>query len=363
MDNSQEKIGFFKRLKIAVCNLENYGLFLGERLSQAFKYFFLLLLLITILIIIAGSYKYYNMLNTAISYVKNELPDFSYNDGTMKFENNVNAYDKEYSFKLYINTDDEISDETLKLYKDDICSVENGVILLKDKIIYTIQKNKDVSDQTNVILEGNYQKEIEENSYSEIFDLINLNSFNKQDLINLIDDIEIYNVVTIYAISNFINVYFNNVLYSLAYLILIASSGYLISRICGIKLKATPLIALSIYSLTLPTIFMGVYNVVYVLIGFYIKHFDVMYFLIAYVYLIAAIFIIKYDLMKQTQELEKILEVQKQVREETQEKLNEKQEEPSKEDEKKKDNKEDNKNEPPVEVPKEEEKEPDGSEI
>ena len=60
MDNSQEKIGFFKRMKIAVFKLEEYGVFLGERLSKSFKYFFLLILLLTVVVVISESYSFYN---------------------------------------------------------------------------------------------------------------------------------------------------------------------------------------------------------------------------------------------------------------------------------------------------------------
>jgi len=39
-----KKIGFFDRLKVAIFKLEDYGMFLGERISTAFKYFFILVL-------------------------------------------------------------------------------------------------------------------------------------------------------------------------------------------------------------------------------------------------------------------------------------------------------------------------------
>ena len=343
MDNSQEKIGFFKRIKIAVFKLEEYGVFLGEKLSKSFKYFFLLVLLLTIVMVAAGAYDFYNMLNTGVSYIRNELPEFSYNEGNLKFEENVEAYDKDYDFKLYINTEDEVSDETLTSYKDDIYSVQDGVILLKDKVIYIFQGNS------------------LENTYEEILNMYNLNISNKQDLLNLIDSIGISSVVIVYALSSFISVYLVNVIYILGDLMVIALFGYIASRIAGIKFKMAPMITLAIYSLTLSIILTGIYNVVLVLTGFVIKYFEIMYLLIAYVYIIAAIFMIKYDLIKQTQELQKIIEVQKQVRKESEENLEEKEE--PKSEEKKEDNKKDNKDDSPVEVPKEEDKEPDGSEI
>ena len=81
-----------------------------------------------------------------------------------------------------------------------------------------------------------------------------------------------------------------------------------------------------------------------------------MYLLIAYVYIIAAILMIKYDLIKQNQELQKIIEVQKQVKKEIEEE-NKRDEKPEKKEEKKK------KEEPEEEPVINEENEPDGSEI
>ena len=44
MKNENKKIGFLDRIKIAIFKLEDYGMFLGERCSKAFKFFFLLII-------------------------------------------------------------------------------------------------------------------------------------------------------------------------------------------------------------------------------------------------------------------------------------------------------------------------------
>lgn len=340
MDNSQGKIGFFKRIKIAVFKLEEYGVFLGERVTKSFKYFFLLILLVTAATVIAGTYDFYKMVNTGINYVKNEMPDFSYSDGNIKFENNVEAYDHDYEFKLYINTDDEISEETVESYKKDVYSVQDGLILLKDKFIYIVQ-----SDSF-------------ENTYVNLFKIYEMEISNKQDLLGIINTVGVSNILLIYFVSSLISMYFVNIITIFMDLLLIAIFGYVASRLCGIKFKMAPMITLSIYALTLSIILSGIYNVVYILTGFVIKYFNIMYLLIAYVYIIAAIFMIKYDLIKQSQELQKIIEVQKQVRKEAEENQEEIPEEKEKD---KKDKKEE---QPPVEAPNEDEnKEPDGSEI
>lgn len=339
MDNSQNRIGFFKRIKIAVFKLEEYGVFLGERVTKSFKYFFLLILLITLAISAASTYDFNKMLNTGMNYVTNEMPDFEYSENTLKFENNVEAYDHNYDFKLYINTDDNVSKDLLDSYKKDIYSTKEGIILLKDKFIYA----------TN--------NETLEKTYEEVSKLYELDISNKQNLLEKINSLGVSNVILIYFVSSLVSMYLVNITTIIMDLLLIAVFGYVASRVCGIRFKMSPMITLSIYALTLSIILSGIYNVVYILTGFVIKYFNIMYLLIAYVYIIAAIFMIKYDLIKQSEELQKIIEVQKQVRKEAEEK-EEKNSEEEQEDKK------ESQEEPPVEVPEEEEnKEPDGSEI
>lgn len=342
MDNSQNKLGFFKRVKIAIFNLEEYGIFLGERVSKSIKYFLLLILLMTALTIFAESYEFYNMITTGINYIENELSDFSYSDGTLGFDNVIKAYDEKYDFKLYIDTSDNISDETIEEYKNDIYTSQDGMILLQNKYIYVTQNQE---------LEG---------SYSDLANVYDLNFSNKQELLDIINNFGISNIILMYCTSSFISVYIVNVITIFMDLLLIAVFGYIASRICGIKFKMSPMISLSIYSLTLSIVFSGIYNVVYILTGFEIKYFNIMYLLIAYVYIVAAILMIKYDYIKQNEELQKIIEVQKQVKKDSDD--NEKSDEEK--ENQKEDKKEDKKEKKPVDVPKEEEnKEPDGSEI
>ena len=63
MEESQKKIGFFKRIKIAIFKLEDYGMFLGERTSVALNFFLILILLISLIISIVSSYNFYKMSN------------------------------------------------------------------------------------------------------------------------------------------------------------------------------------------------------------------------------------------------------------------------------------------------------------
>lgn len=346
MKSEKNKLGFFQRMKIAIFKLEEYGVFLGEKVSVSVKYFIGLIALMAVLIVASSSYNFYKMMDKATNYIVNELPDFSFNEGIIKFENKVEAYDHDYKFSLYINTDDEVSKETLENYQNRILDSQEGLIILKDKVKY--------------ITNG----EIFEKNFSDLLKNYDLEITNKQDLINNINTVGINNFVFTYFVFSFITMFCSNLITVFADLLLIAAFGYVASMFCGVRFKFAPMVTLSIYSLTLSIVLSIIYNVQYIFTGFVIKYFNIMYILIAYVYIVAAIFMIKYDLIKQNEELQRIIEVQKQVRKEAEEKevsdeLNNK----SNEKEEKEDNKKDNNDTSKDEEPIIEDKEPDGSEI
>lgn len=340
MESKENKVGFFNRVGIAIFKLEDYGMFLGERCSVAFKYLLLLILLISVCVSLASAYDFSKMMNKAYSYVENELPDFNYSDNKLSFSDKIEAYDNDYKFRLFIDTSDTVSDETLKDYENKIYDDENGMILLNDKLLYIFGGEKI------------------EDTYENLFNQYGLNISNKQDFVNSIQTIKGTSLVTTYFGTSLVAQFISTVIQTIADLCLIALFGYIASMFCGVKFKVSPMIALSIYSITLSLVLSGIYGVVYILTGFVIKYFNVMYLLIAYIYIIAAIFMIKYDLIKQSEELQKIIEVQKQVRKEMDEK---KEEDNSTEDKKEKDKKEEKPEDETPEI--DENKEPDGSEI
>ncbi len=340
MDETSKKIGFFNKIKIAIFKLEDYGFFLGERFKISLKYFFLFVLLLSVVMTAVDTYNISKMINKGYSYIVNELPDFTYTDGNIIFPENIDAYDHEYHFKLLVNTNEEFSEEELESYKTKVYNNGNGIIALKDKFIY-------IANGTEA-----------EYSYVDFFNMSAQTIENKEDLVQMFGQTGMASIVTTFFITDLILIYISNIITIFSDLIVIAIFGLIAARFCGMRFKIAPMFSLGIYSLTLPIVLTAVYSVVYGLTGFVINYFDVMYLLIAYVYIIAAILMIKYDLIKQHYEVEKIMEVQKQIHEELKE-----QEEKEKEEKKeeKPQDKEEKKEEP--EEPTVESGEPDGSEI
>lgn len=343
MDNKKE-MGFFEKLKIAIFKLEDYANFLAEKWTTSFKYFLLLMLLISVIIACAYTLFFSKGINKAYSYIKNEMPNFTISEGILKSESNIEAYDEDFEFKLFINTDDEVSNELLKDYETKIYDEKSGLIILKDKFIY-------ITSETGAKLE---------NEYSELLKATEgISITNKQDIINMIDEVGIRSINAVIFGEFFIQNFIINFIQMLSYVIVIIAFGYIVAFFWRIKFKFPSLFTLAIYSSTLSIVLTCIYAVVNIFTSFSIKYFDMVYLLIAYIYMTAAILMIRYDLIKQNQELQKIIEVQKEVEKELEE---QEEKEKKEEDNKKEDDK--TKDEGEVEIPElKNNNEPDGSEI
>ena len=171
-------------------------------------------------------------------------------------------------------------------------------------------------------------------NYKDLFGKMGITEFTKQQLVDYLTSsnmmslyLNLFLVLFIYA---FIIYYIN----TLFYIITISVVGYLATLILRLKIRFVAVFNMAVYAITLPTILNMLYILVNAFYSYTIGYFDVMYVLVASIYMIAAIFILKSEFNKKQDEVQKIVEVEKEVKE----KMKEKQEE-----ENKKENKEKNK--------------------
>lgn len=322
METNEEKLRFFSRIKIAVIKLENYGVFLEEKMSIAVKYFFLIVLILALCIAIVETYSLMKIASKGYTYIKNELPEFSYSDGNLEFSHIVQSYDEEFNLYMIADTTEELTVEKLQEYKSNIKAM--GIIFLKDNAIY-ISGNNEVKYL-----------------YSDFSSEYGITSFDRQTLIEKIDSIGLMGIaLTMFSIL-LIGLYILQVVTIFMDWLIISIFAFFVAKICRINMTYKHIWNISIYALTFPIILTIIYNAAYYLTGFYTEYFRMVYLMIAYVYIVAVILMIKSDLIKQQIEVQKIVEVQKQVHEELKEKVNDKKEEENKNEDKKENNEEDN---------------------
>lgn len=279
-----ENLSFFKKLKIAIFNLEKYGQLITENLNKTVKYVIILAILCSIFVSAVDTYNIVKIIDKGMKYIINEVPNFEVKDGQISLEKQFYGYDEEYNFKILSINKNNLTDNELEEYRKD----EKVLILLKDKIIFNMY--------------GNYN----EFSYNNIKQLLNIDQVSKQGIVDLYNEKGGNLGIGVSIFTSMLLIYFIANLYEiLFYGFIVAIFGYFVAQIGKIKIRFSTSFTLAIYSLTLSIILNLFYIIQYNFTRFEIPYFHILYLGIAYIYIVAAILIIKTDLIKQVIELQK----------------------------------------------------------
>lgn len=250
-----KKIGFFKRLKMAIFELENYIQFISEKSGKAIFYSLKLVIILSFIIVAANAIFVYAKYNNPTNYLDNIVPNFVYQDS-----------------KLEIDKDDLTTDEKKS----------------------TAEVMKQLSPSIKEIFSGQ--------------------TYSKTDLMQYVQENE-RNIVIIGVAVVLIEGIFDLFIFWIMIAILTSFIGWIVLKFLRIKIKYSRLYALSTYASTLSIILTVIYTMLNTFFGVYIDVFDYLSMLISYIYITAVIYMIKSDLIKQQLELIRIATVQAQVKE------------------------------------------------
>lgn len=319
-----KKISFIKRVKMAIFNFEKYQDFAKEDLKIAIKYFLKLILLFTMVVCIAITYQYTSIAKTGIQIIKEEIPDFVYENNKLESKADkptiIQKSDRNTNYVIIIDTTIDENSEEFKEYESKLELYNIGAIFLNDK----------------VMVRTGLSNNLQAFEYATIAKQYGLESFDKSSLLEKINNIEPISLTIALYITLVLYLFASYLISTLLETLLLFVLGYFIARIVGVKMKNGAVYGIGLYSLTLSILLNMIYIPVNILTGFEIQYFQVMYTAISYIYLVTAILMMRSDLIKQQMEVQKIEDVQKEVKEEFEK--NEEPEEPKK-DEKEKDKK------------------------
>lgn len=276
-----KKIGFFKRLKTAIFEPENYIEFINEKLSKSLIFGLKLVILLSLIITISNIIFIFAKYNTPDNYLNEIIPEFTYEKSELKIDEN--------------DTKSEDKKQMSQIMRQVVPSI------------------------TTVLGEGTYTKS----------DLIHYVQENQKTIVMV-------SVTTIF-LENILDLY----IMWLMVAILTSFIGWVALVFLRIKMKYSKLYTLSIYASTLSIILTVIYTLFNVFGNVYIDSFDYLSILISYIYITAVIYMIRADLIKQQIELIRIATAQA----EEKEKIEKEKEEPKKEEtEKDSKNEEENNN-------------------
>lgn len=304
--------GFFKDVLKSIKDFDKYEDFGLEGVGKTSGYLIKLVVIFTLVITCMTVYRFSNSVKEAVDYFDEKITELSYADGILTVNNNEKfeaVSDKYITGTIIVDTDD-LTDEKIEDYRNQLRNQDNGLVLLKDKILL---KNEMLSA-------------ISETSYTDFFNKYNITSLDKQKIIDYVNNnsVQIYTSVFVTIFIYMFVVYFASILVDA---LVLGALAYLIARIFRMKIKYSASFSMGVHALTLSIILNMVYIIINGFTGWTVKYFQFMYTAISYIYIVTAILMIKTDYMKRQAEVEKIKSVQEQVKEKIKQKEQEKEDE------------------------------------
>lgn len=316
------KLTFWKKLKYSIFDFDKYQDLAAEKIWKTVVYLIILIAVFSIATSGIYMYKVIKTVDNVKQYVSDHIETITFEENNLTVvpkddkKETVIEENEHFSAKIIINTD--ISgDVDVEGKKDEFFSdSNNAIIVLGDRILIK-----------NELLTGPITYRYEDLIKQYQFD----GSLNKDDVIKFltIDSINpitvtIYGALLLYMFM----MYFSTILIDI---FIFSIMGYLVTLITKIRIKYSAVYNIAAHALTLPIILNILYVIFNGLTGFTIQYFQVMYIAITSIYIIAAILLIKSDVIKKQIELARIIEEQEKVKEELKRREEEEKEEAERE--------------------------------
>lgn len=310
-----KKLSFLDKIKISIFDFDGYQILAAEKISRTIGYIVLLIIIFSIVITLSYVYQMTEMINKTKNYIETEIAEITYDNYELSIKtNNEENYseidvDDLLTAKIIINTQT-TDEEQIQKSIDEISSQENGILILKDRII----------------IKNEFATNLSEYSYKDISEEYNINKIDKTEIINMLSGQNLTKFLLVFATVMFIYLFTLYLSSLLIDIFLLAILAYIVTRIAGLRLRLTAVYNIASYSLTLPVIMNIIYFVINRFTGFTIEYFQIMYTAVASIYIITAVLMIKSDVIRKQYELSKIVEEQERVKAELQKKEEEKKE-------------------------------------
>lgn len=329
--NEKKEISFFKKLIMSIKDFEKYPELASKKMGTVLAYFFKLLAIFVIIVTFSICYKTAVKMKNVLEYVENTIPDFTFENNklTMKTDDTIIIDNRDNLIDRVIIDTSNLEQENYEKHKEALQKANNGIALLQDKVLIKTQV-------TNGVVEY---------SYSDIKETYGIGNFNKEQLLTYFSGNNLVFILIGIFIMIFIYMF---ILYTISMfldIILLAIFGYITALFVHLRLRFIAMCKIAMYSLTLPIILNAIAILIETFTGFTIQYLEFMYMGVAYIYIITAILMIKSDVMKNQQELARIIEEQTKVREELERKKEEEEREKQKEREREKQRKKEKKEE------------------
>lgn len=250
-------IDFAKSIK----NFDYYKEIADEKISKSLKYFFKLVILYSVILSVCTIINVNKGINEFKNLINTEISDLNYSNGIL----HVNNDESKTLFNKYVIIDTS---------KENLEELENKAQIVIGKEYCTVKLD-------NNILKIKYNDYF----YADI---------NKEDIINILSNLSIKFYI-IMSVIVLIWIFILMTISTITDVLVIATMGYIISKIINKQFTFTNIFNIAIHAITLSVLLGGIYYIINSLTGFYMKYFSIMYTSIAIIYIMTSILLITSD--------------------------------------------------------------------
>ena len=320
------RIPQFKKMWYSITKFEKYPEMATEGVGRSLLYLLFLSFIISLAISICVIFQIRDGIKESIQYFDKNVESISYENGNLDI---TLVGDKQISteFATLIIDTSEISNEQRLEYEKSISENRMGIIWLKDSVIFKANGRNETYN------------------YKEILDGFQISSFDKATILSFLKErVDTTSVYVFYFFSEVVILFITFIIATLADILVLSIFGVLTSMITKMNLRYRAIFNMSVYAVTLSAILQTIYRIAGLYTDFEIKYFDIMYTAIAFVYLAAAIFMIRSDVIKGQLELMKLQQEKEEKQEDSKEEEKEEEKKEEKEEKKQEEEKEDDEN-------------------
>lgn len=275
------KMNFFKKLWYSIARPSKYEKLRNLGIGKAIQYFFSLISILAIVLAIIAAFLQIKVVNNAIVYLDEKIPEFKFKDNKLTLENeDATILDDEritsyLGNKIVINTLIK-KEDAINQYKD-LATEKNKVLIFLNEE-YILISNKYNSESKN-------DEGIENKKYSEISSKYIKDTsyeYSKKDVIEYLKKRTTY---TYYTAQYFV-IYFGSIMiiYGI-YIILISLSLWLVTKILKVKWTLKETVMNTIYASSLSMIVYVLYMIVSYFTRFKFSIMDIFIILLIFIYL------------------------------------------------------------------------------
>lgn len=313
-------MGFFKRVKTAIVNFEGYQNFANENIGKAIKYFFQIVFIFAVLATFSAIYPLIDDLRETVEYVRSNVPNFEVKDDKLVLENEeiVDITQEEASLKILANP--KLSQDEINAFFEENKSFENIMVFAENQFFVKLQSTSGVIAY----------------DYKTITQTIEVSELSKQAILDYFDNsgyVKVFGAVFLFILAY---LFFTYIIVTLLDILILSLLATITAKLYKTNLVYKQCFSMAIYALTLPIILHAIYLLINAFTGFTIEYFQIMYNIISYIYVVAAILLIKADFNKTGSDVVKIIaEIEKSSEEKVEEKPTEEKPEEKNEENKK----------------------------